>query len=78
MGTVYRVHHCHPDPRIIMTKRKVAMKRPAPTDAAKWSAAKSEARAKFKVYPSAYANAYASKRYKAMGGSWTGANNKVS
>ena len=61
-----------------MPKRKVAMKRPTPTDAAKRLAAKSEARAKFKVYPSAYANAYASKRYKAMGGSWKGADNRVS
>ncbi len=59
-------------------KRKVALKRPTPTDPAKWSAAVAEAKAKFKVYPSAYANAYASKRYKAMGGSWKGANNKVS
>jgi hypothetical protein len=38
----------------------------------------SEAKAKFKVYPSAYANAYAAKRYKAMGGGWRGPNNKVS
>jgi len=31
MGTVYGVRHCHPDPRIIMTKRKVAFwKKPAP------------------------------------------------
>ena len=61
------------------SKRKAVLKRsPTPTDVAKWSAAKSEARAKFKVYPSAYANAYASKRYKAMGGSWKGPNNKVS
>jgi len=36
-----------------------------------------EAKAKFKVYPSAYANAYAAKRYKAMGGGWRGPNNKV-
>ena len=61
------------------SKRKAVLKRsPTPTDAAKWSAAKSEARAKFKVYPSAYANAYASKRYKALGGSWKGADNRVS
>ena len=31
---------------------------------------KAAAKAKFDVYPSAYANAYASKRYKAMGGGW--------
>tara|TARA_R100001440_G_scaffold62524_1_gene82555 strand:+ start:3419 stop:3607 length:189 start_codon:yes stop_codon:yes gene_type:complete len=41
-----------------------------PTDPGKWSRAKSKARAKFDVYPSAYANAYAVKEYKKMGGSW--------
>ena len=41
-----------------------------PTDPKKWAAAKAQARAKFDVYPSAYANAWASKKYKAMGGGW--------
>jgi len=41
-----------------------------PTDPTKWAAAKSAARAKFDVYPSAYANAWASKKYKSMGGGW--------
>ena len=41
-----------------------------PTDKAKWSRAKAKARSKFDVYPSAYANAYAVKEYKKMGGSW--------
>ena len=40
-----------------------------PTDPGKWSRAKAKARAKFDVYPSAYANAYAVKEYKKMGGS---------
>ena len=31
---------------------------------------KAAAKRKFKVYPSAYANAFAAKRYKAMGGGW--------
>lgn len=35
-----------------------------------WSSAKSQAKAKFDVYPSAYANAWAAKKYKAMGGTW--------
>lgn len=59
-------------------KRKAALRRPKPNDPEKWSKAKSEAKAKFKVYPSAYANAWASKRYKELGGSWSGPNNKVS
>ena len=41
-----------------------------PTSPEKWSRAKALARSKFKVYPSAYANGWASKRYKAMGGGW--------
>ena len=41
-----------------------------PTDPAKWAASKSAAKAKFDVYPSAYANAWASKNYKSKGGSW--------
>ena len=41
-----------------------------PNDPKKWAAAKAAARAKFDVYPSAYANAYASKKYKEMGGTW--------
>jgi hypothetical protein len=41
-----------------------------PTSPDKWSKAKAAARAKFKVYPSAYANLWAAKKYKSMGGGW--------
>lgn len=41
-----------------------------PTSPEKWARAKAEAKAKFDVYPSAYANGYAAKKYKAMGGGW--------
>jgi hypothetical protein len=41
-----------------------------PTSPEKWSQAKALARSKFKVYPSAYANGWAAKKYKAMGGGW--------
>tara|TARA_R110001592_G_scaffold112738_2_gene311250 strand:- start:517 stop:705 length:189 start_codon:yes stop_codon:yes gene_type:complete len=41
-----------------------------PTDPSKWSYYKSQAKKKFEVYPSAYANAWASKKYKAAGGGW--------
>ena len=51
-------------------KKKSKSKKTVPTKPALWSKAKSEAKRKFKVYPSAYANAFASKRYKAMGGGW--------
>ena len=39
-----------------------------PTSPDKWARAKAAARAKFKVYPSAYANLWAAKKYKSMGG----------
>jgi hypothetical protein len=41
-----------------------------PTDPGKWSASKSAAKAKFDVYPSAYANGWAAKNYKGKGGGW--------
>ncbi len=41
-----------------------------PTDPSKWSASKAAAKAKFDVYPSAYANGWAAKNYKAKGGGW--------
>lgn len=41
-----------------------------PTNPGLWSRAKSLARSKFDVYPSAYANGWASKWYKSKGGGW--------
>jgi len=41
-----------------------------PTNSKLWSRAKSLAKSKFKVYPSAYANGWAAKWYKSKGGGW--------
>ena len=41
-----------------------------PTDPAKWAASKAKAKAKYDVYPSAYANGFAAKDYKSKGGGW--------
>ena len=41
-----------------------------PTNPSKWSYYKSQAKKKFDVYPSAYANAWAAKMYKKAGGGW--------
>ena len=41
-----------------------------PTNPSLWSSVLSQARSKFDVYPSAYANAWASKQYKKKGGGW--------
>lgn len=43
-----------------------------PTNPALYSRVKSEAKAKFDVYPSAYANAWLTKTYKARGGGYSG------
>jgi len=44
-----------------------------PNNPALWSKAKSMARQKFDVYPSAYANGWAAKWYKSKGGTWRSA-----
>ena len=48
-----------------------------PTSPEKWARAKSAAKSKFAVYPSAYANAWASKKYKSMGGGWRATSEEV-
>ena len=45
-----------------------------PTSPEKWAQAKAQAKAKFDVYPSAYANGWAAKKYKEMGGEWKSVN----
>ena len=42
-----------------------------------WAAKKAQAKAKFDVYPSAYANGWAAKQYKKAGGTWRSANEEV-
>ena len=51
-------------------KVETLMEKNCPTDAGKWSSYKSQAKKKFDVYPSAYANGWAAKKYKAAGGGW--------
>lgn len=51
-------------------KIETLMEKNCPTDAGKWSSYKSQAKKKFDVYPSAYANGWAAKKYKAAGGGW--------
>jgi hypothetical protein len=45
-----------------------------PTSPEKWAQAKAQAKSKFDVYPSAYANGWAAKKYKEMGGGWKSVN----
>lgn len=53
-------------------------KKNAPKNPALWSRVKAQAKAKFDVYPSAYANAWAAKKYKASGGTWKTVSTKKS
>ncbi len=53
------------------------MSSPTPNNPALWARVKAAARKKFDVYPSAYANAWASKEYKKRGGTWSGKDNRV-
>lgn len=53
------------------------MAKSTPNNPSLWSRVKSAAKRKFDVYPSAYANAWASKEYKRLGGTWSGADNRV-
>jgi hypothetical protein len=53
-----------------MKKISDMLEQNVPTSPDKWARAKAAARSKFKVYPSAYANLWAAKKYKSMGGGW--------
>lgn len=56
--------------RTIEEKMNLFLEKNVPTDPSKWSYYKSQAKKKFDVYPSAYANGWAAKKYKAAGGGW--------
>jgi len=78
--------HCHPADNDKKKKKKkleskmtvkeaeqklgMFLEKNVPTNPSKWSYYKSQAKKKFDVYPSAYANAWAAKQYKAAGGGW--------
>ena len=57
-------------PKNETTEEEIDESKNCPTDPAKWAASKAKAKAKFDVYPSAYANGFAAKDYKAKGGGW--------
>ena len=56
----------------VVAERKLNMflEKNVPTNPSKWSYYKAQAKKKFDVYPSAYANGWAAKQYKAAGGGW--------
>lgn len=56
--------------KVAAKKKKSTKKKNVPTNPSLWSSCKAQAKAKFDVYPSAYANGWAAKQYKAKGGGW--------
>jgi len=56
-------------PVMVATEDTIVEKN-VPTKPALWAKYKAQAKSKFDVYPSAYANGWASKMYKKAGGSW--------
>ena len=50
--------------------RKSAKKKPVPTNKRLYATVKAATKRKFKVYPSAYANAYLVREYKKRGGKY--------
>lgn len=59
-----------------MARKRVAKKKPVPTNPRLYAQVKAEAKRKFKVYPSAYANGWLVKTYKARGGKYRMGNPK--
>lgn len=53
-----------------MANKKGPLSKPVPTDKALYSRVKAEAKRKFDVYPSAYANGWLVKEYKKRGGGY--------
>ena len=51
-------------------KKKKKSGKNVPNNPSLWSSCKAQAKAKFDVYPSAYANGWAAKQYKSKGGTW--------
>ena len=58
------------DKKLAEQKLGLFLEKNVPTKPAKWAYYKAQAKKKFDVYPSAYANAWAAKQYKAAGGGW--------
>ncbi len=54
----------------IINEINLFLEKNVPTDPSKWSYYVSQAKKKFDVYPSAYANGWAAKQYKDAGGKW--------
>ena len=64
--------------RVMLSSDAIILEKNEPTNPGLWSKMVSKAKSKFDVYPSAYANGWAAKQYKAAGGSWKSKTKKES
>jgi hypothetical protein len=65
------------EPKKMKEEAELLDEKNEPTNPELWSRAKSLAKSKFDVYPSAYANGWASKWYKSKGGGWKSVSEEV-
>lgn len=65
------------DKIILEMESEVLNEKNVPTNPSLWSKMKSRAKAKFDVYPSAYANGWAAKEYKKAGGKWKSVSEEI-
>ena len=56
--------------KVSAKKKKKKSGKNMPNNPSLWAQCKAQAKAKFDVYPSAYANGWAAKQYKSKGGTW--------
>ena len=69
MAALKKQHDRRPEEYGI-TREEVISEKSVPNNPKLWAAKKAQAKSKFDVYPSAYANGWAAKQYKAAGGGW--------
>jgi hypothetical protein len=56
--------------KVSAKKKKKSSGKNVPNNPSLWASCKAQAKKKFDVYPSAYANGFASRLYKQKGGTW--------
>lgn len=54
----------------VSKKKKKKSGKNIPNNPSLWASCQAEAKRKFEIFPSAYANGFASRRYKQKGGTW--------
>lgn len=56
--------------KVSAKKKKKSSGKNVPNNPSLWASCQAEAKRKFEIFPSAYANGWAAKQYKSKGGTW--------